>query len=104
MKLKKFRLIKIVYLAIILLLILLIVAIFIQSESINYIKRYFSKPKLIVIKDECNLLMDNILHNIRDSDDCKIRCQNECNLAKLKFQRINFVNGKGCYTCDCYCK
>jgi hypothetical protein len=68
----------------------------------------FEGPKEVVmyaINDECSLVMGNIIHQIRDNGDCRIRCVNECGLREKEIVKIEFeLKNNSCHVCDCYCK
>lgn len=91
-------------LSIIMFLFLIILVVF---EYVNFtsIERIFLKPKLVELNDECSLIMGNLVHQIRDEDDCNIRCNNQCNLLGLNYKSIEFTkNQNSCNVCNCYCK
>ncbi|MCK4997500.1 hypothetical protein KAS08_04295 [Candidatus Pacearchaeota archaeon] len=57
------------------------------------------------IDDECSIIMGNLIHNIRDGGDCKIKCVNNCEIRELDFYDSEFTfENSSCHTCDCYCK
>ena len=57
------------------------------------------------IDDECSIIMGNLIHNIRDGGDCKIKCMNNCEIRELDFYDSEFVfENSSCHTCDCYCQ
>jgi hypothetical protein len=88
-------------------LLIIFVSIFISEfVSFNFIGDIFEKPHLVDIKDECSLIMGNLVHQVRDETDCNLRCNNECNMEDSKFIESNFTrNGDGvCNRCDCFCK
>ena len=61
--------------------------------------------KMFSIKDECSLVMGNLIHQIRDSGDCKIKCINECDIDGMHFNYIEFAaQNNSCNDCYCYCK
>lgn len=61
--------------------------------------------RLFSIMDECSLVMGNLIHQIRDSGDCRIRCINECDIRDMDFDSVEFVlQNSTCHLCDCYCR
>jgi hypothetical protein len=90
----------ILIIGIILLLILLIL--------ILYSVGFFDKPKteqLFLVRDECSLVMGNVIHNLRNDGDCHIRCRNECTIRDMDFVRASFTEkNNSCHACDCYCR
>jgi hypothetical protein len=88
------------------LLILLIVLVFVEFVSFSFVGKIFSKPHLIEIQDECSLIMGNLVHQIRDENDCSLRCHNECYLDESNYIESIFFQeeGNACHSCDCYCK
>jgi hypothetical protein len=63
-----------------------------------------SEPEMFSIKDECSLMMGNLIHQIRDEGECRIKCVNECDVREMNFVRFEF-EGKNndCSSCDCWC-
>lgn len=62
-------------------------------------------PKLFNIKDECALVMGNLVHQVRDRGECRIKCVNECDVRGMDFSNFSF-EGKNddCNSCGCWCK
>ena len=57
------------------------------------------------VDDECAIIMGNLIHNVRDDGDCKIKCMNNCEIRELDFHDSDFIfQNTSCHTCDCYCK
>ncbi len=101
----KRRVLKTIFFLIIMLILILGSLIYFQSGLPKYIKRYMGEPRLFEITDECSYLVGNLIHQIRDSDECKIRCNNQCETEKLNFYKMNFVQkNNSCHVCQCYCK
>lgn len=73
-----------------------------------FIFGFFEQPgaeERFVLQDECNLVMGNLIHQIRTDGDCIIRCRNECELREMDFVRMEFVpQNNSCHDCDCYCR
>ena len=62
-------------------------------------------PQYFEIKDECGLILGNLVHQVRDAGECRIKCVNECDVRDLEFLNFSFV-GKldDCNSCDCWCE
>jgi hypothetical protein len=92
----------IILILIILLLVLSVLEFFPEKIPSN------SEEKLINIQDKCGIILGNLIHEIRDKEDCDLRCFNECNIQNLEKVKIEFSNtpkeNNSCYQCDCYCK
>lgn len=99
------NLIKIILILIIILSIIFFIILIMQSSVLDSVNSLYKKPNLITVKDECSLIFNNIVHQIKNEGDCKIRCRNECNLENMNFYDINFtLNSNSCNLCNCYCK
>ena len=82
-------------LIILLLLILSVIGVFEEQKQ----------EEKISIRDECSLVMGNLIHQIRDSGDCRIRCINDCEVREKEFVRSEFASRENdCHVCDCFCK
>lgn len=105
-KQKKKKIIKrILLILIISLIFLLTILTMMNLEVITKIKNLSKKPTLFIIPDECSLILSNIVHKIKNEDECKIVCINECVMREMKFHESEFVIGNNsCHTCNCYCK
>jgi len=83
---------------IVLLVILLIISLFKSTGG------DLDEPQLYSIRDECSLVMGNVMHPIQDGGDCKIKCINECEFRGLEIDSFEFVpQNSSCNVCDCYC-
>ena len=92
------------YVAIFLVLVLGVVLL---SEYCDFskIEKRFRDPVLFNIDDECSYIMGNIVHQIRDTADCSIRCHNQCIMIDSSVKDVEFFTNEGsCNTCKCYCK
>ena len=57
------------------------------------------------VDDECSIIMGNLIHNVRDEGDCKIKCMNNCEIRELDFYDSEFIlENSSCHTCDCFCR
>lgn len=85
---------------------LILVVVFIGLILFNF--GVFEKGKEIIkfsLDDECSIIMGNLIHNIRDNGDCKIKCINNCKIRKLDFYDVEFaLQNSSCHICDCYCR
>ncbi len=93
----------------ILIIIFILVALLIILLIIHYSRTYLlnigKEPKLFVIEDECLLLLNNIIHQIKNQGECKIVCRNECGVRKMNFHDSEFIEKENsCHTCNCYCE
>lgn len=63
-----------------------------------------NEPELFVIKDECGSVLGNLIHQIRDAGECRIKCVNECDVRDMEFFEFEF-EGKNndCNSCECWC-
>src|SRR3989339_897624 len=69
------------------------------------VKNNFRDPEYLLIKDECALIMGNLIHKIQNEGECKIACQNSCKIKGYFYFNSTFVSfNNQCNTCDCYCK
>lgn len=100
---KKKRTLKKIRIIILVLLLVLLVLILINLK----VWKYFEKReiKMIPLADKCSILMNNLIHSIKDSSGCENYCRSECLTLNMNFYKSDFsANLKGCNTCDCYCK
>ena len=63
-----------------------------------------NSPEYFVVKDECSLMMGNLIHQIRDDGECRNRCVNECSVQEMDFDRFSFeAKNNDCSLCECWC-
>lgn len=99
------KIVKLIIILIIVLSVIFFILLIIQSQLSDSINNLFKKPKMFNVNDECSLIFNNIVHQIKSEGDCKIRCRNECQLKNMDFYNINFTSeSKSCNICNCYCK
>jgi len=104
---KSSKLVKSMFWIIVLLVIFVIFLILSQVGFVDYFKKLLEtrEPQLFAVKDECSLILGNLIHEIKGEDDCKIMCNNRCGLMEMDFYEINFIRSeKDCHVCNCYCK
>jgi len=101
---KKIKISKILIILIIILSLILLIIILIQLDIKNKIDKIFAEPKILTIEDKCSLIMNNLLHEIKNEDDCKIRCNNQCSLENMRVYKSELITPQNsCYACKCYC-
>jgi hypothetical protein len=99
------KIIKIITIIIIILLTIFFIIILVESQSLDFVSNLFKKPKAVSVNDECSLIFNNLVHQIKNEGECKIRCRNECSLEKMNFYSVNFTaKSDSCNICSCYCK
>jgi len=70
----------------------------------SFIKDIGSEPNKIVIKDDCSMITGKLIHEIRDKEDCRLKCKNACNMRDQEYFSSNLITAeKACYTCNCFC-
>jgi hypothetical protein len=91
--------------SIVLLSLLLIALLFIEFDLKNFFEKLSKKPELFVIQDKCSLIFKNIIHQIRDKEECSNLCRNECSIRDKKIHSSEFIeSNSSCHTCNCYCR
>ncbi len=88
------------------LLILIVPLLLIQLNIIQNPALFLSKKvQNFIIKDECSLVVGQLIHNIKDEGSCQLSCITRCNTYKLKYYNSTFKENVGdCNSCDCACK
>ena len=82
----------------------LLLLIFLSILNLNFFG-LFNKPISFEIKDECSLMMNNLIEQIKDEDVCKMMCINECELRDKKIFDFDFLKKEdSCNYCYCYCR
>jgi len=69
--------------------------------------KYFSKKEVVKIEipDECSLMFESILHNIKDSAGCENSCRAKCYILEKDYYNSEFIGKENsCNECECYCK
>jgi hypothetical protein len=89
-------------------LLFILIAFLIILLIINFkVWQYFSKKEIITvnIKDECSVMLQNVLHNIKDSASCENSCLARCYTLKKEYYNSEFVGKENeCNDCKCSCK
>lgn len=63
-----------------------------------------NNPEYFAVKDECSLMMGNLIHQIRDDGECRNRCVNECSVQEMDFVKFSFeAKNDDCSLCGCWC-
>jgi len=103
-KVKFKRTTKIFLIAIIILSLALVSLLLVQLQKNLHIENIFKEPELFVIRDECSLIFNNIIHEIKNEGECTIICKNECEMRDKIFHDSEFVKKEdSCHICNCYC-
>ncbi len=98
---KKFS--KLIFTLILLGIIVVIVLIFLELDIQEKLKE--KEVVHINIEDGCSIILENLVHQIRDELDCANACVSECYILNKDFYESNFTyNNQGCHACECYCK
>lgn len=83
--------------------ILIVALVYLTCQSFGVFES--SSPQEFDILDECSLIMGNLVHQIRDGAECRIKCVNECDVREMEFVEFVFSEGVGeCNSCDCWCE
>ncbi len=97
------KLSKIIFIASIMCIIALIVLLIYQFKIFKSL--FPSEPELIVIDDECSIMMNSIVHQIKNKGGCRIMCNSECEVRNMDFHHSEFIyKENSCHICNCYCK
>ncbi len=63
------------------------------------------KTKFYSVKDECSLILGNLIHSIKDEGICQAKCKTYCETRELNYQNSEFIlKENDCNLCNCYCK
>jgi hypothetical protein len=90
-----------IFLTIIIILLIVIVGLIFIEKGI--FKK--SEIKEIELRDECSLLFNNLIHSVKTEDDCKRKCNSECETQELNYKESKFTYSETtCHTCNCFCK
>ena len=105
---KKKQKFKNLYVVIILLVIFLLVLSLVLLIEMNIIKNPIENfnlhPKLFTIKDDCTMIVGNIIHKIKDEGGCEMACKTECGVRDMSFHSSEFImSERDCHSCNCYC-
>gem|GEM_PF-1368182 len=92
--------------------VLIIILILIGAIMILLLIEYYPEitsfrkdAEVYLIEDECGLVAGNLIHQIKDEGECKIKCRNECEVRKKEFYNSEFIlRENACHVCNCYCK
>lgn len=104
-KTKKARLKKIILILISIIALTTIILTALETNIYQNIQDNMKEPGKIEINDRCSLIMGKVLHEIKNKDECKIRCKNECEIRDKKFIESEFIEKiNSCHICNCYCK
>lgn len=58
-----------------------------------------------VIKDECTLVVGQLIHTIEQEETCELRCKSNCDIRELEYVSHTFTSiDRDCNSCNCVCK
>jgi hypothetical protein len=98
---KKNRVSRIIFSISILLIIVLVVLLF---YHLGFFDSTVKGEKNFQVADECSLVMNNLLHEIKSEDSCRVVCFEECKLRGLDYRGYSFKeNENSCHDCFCTC-
>jgi hypothetical protein len=82
--------------------VLVLVLVGLIMSSLGFFKN--SELEMFTLKDECSLVMGNLIHQIRDGGECRIKCVNECDVRNMDFVEFEFLGkNNDCNSCECWC-
>lgn len=86
--------------------ILLITLLILTLINLNFFDSLKKKDiKIIQITDKCSILLNSIIHNIKDDSGCQNLCKSECLSRDMEFYNSEFIlDEKSCNTCNCSCR
>lgn len=71
----------------------------------NPFSEYGKVEQKFSVRDECSLIVGNLIHQIDDEGICEARCKTNCQVREMNYIRFEFLEVEGdCNVCDCYCK
>jgi hypothetical protein len=89
----------------IILIILLIFLVLFQFNFFDVFSNINKEPQMIKVKDECSLIFNQLLHQIKDEGSCKVKCETECSIRQKSYYSSGFLEkNDSCNLCTCYCK
>ncbi|MFH1802002.1 MAG: hypothetical protein ABH864_00960 [archaeon] len=103
---KRSLLIGIVLIVLLAVLVLLVPVLLYQLGLVNnpFTNLHF-QPKEFIVKDECAMIVGNLIHPIQDEGICEQRCKMDCDVRGLFFYDFEFTESVGdCHTCKCRCR
>jgi hypothetical protein len=63
------------------------------------------QPKEFIIKDECSMIVGNLIHSIQDEGVCEQKCKTDCDVRDMFYYDFEFTEKMGdCHECKCYCR
>ena len=105
---KKFLSKKIVLISIIILVVLTLFILTYLGFEYGFLSNPFDdfnkKSKLYSVKDECSLILGNLIHSIKDEGICEAKCKIYCQTRELDYKNSEFIAKESdCNICNCYC-
>jgi len=82
----------------------IVLAIFLAFMLLKNVLKQDKKPVTVAVRDECSLVLGNIIHPIKDKDGCGVKCVNECRSRELRVLDVVFEEKTTeCHSCMCFC-
>ncbi len=82
--------------------VLILILILLLMISFNVFEH--NETRMFSIKDECSIVVGNLIHQIRNNGECRIKCVNECDVRKMNFEKFDFTEKDNeCNSCECWC-
>jgi len=71
----------------------------------NPLEKITQEKRVFNIKDECSLIVGQLIHTIKDDSTCELKCKTNCNSFDMNFDNSEFTAKKeDCNGCECTCK
>lgn len=84
--------------------VLILFLIFLISYALGLLDFAIKNEKTFRVADECSLVMNNLLHEIKTEDSCRVMCFEECAIRNLNYNDYSFkFNDNACHECICTC-
>ena len=89
--------------AIVIILVIIVIAlILIEGDIASDFKT--PKVKEIQLTDKCTLVLGNLIHQIKNEEDCILQCKRECTAQDMNYQNVAFeFRESDCHNCKCFC-
>ena len=102
---KQKKLIKKLSILVMILIVILAILLGINFNLFESFGDLFKDPAVISIPDNCGVAVGSVIHEIKNEDNCKILCRNECGVRGENFVKVEFNQPENsCYDCKCYCR
>jgi len=71
----------------------------------NPIKKINLEPEFFDIKDNCAMIVGQLIHTIDNEVTCELVCKTNCETREMKFYSSEFTEKENdCNGCACFCK